>query len=122
MFPSNFSIDINLRCLLCIYICSYYIEFEDHLESSKEFDYSSVIEKLETIQAPLSYSWSVVNHLMVSNVVDSTDVFLLCVHHIQIIIYIVEHIKLLLENIVKNNVHNIVFVSLSLVHPYNPVV
>ena len=41
------------------------IEFEQQLEKSKEYDYSLVIEKLETIQAPLSYSWSVVNHLKV---------------------------------------------------------
>ena len=38
---------------------------------SIEYDFESVIEKLEAIQAPLSYSWGVVNHLM--GVKDSAD-------------------------------------------------
>lgn len=29
-----------------------------------EYDYPTVIEKLEKIQAPLAYSWGVINHLM----------------------------------------------------------
>jgi oligopeptidase A len=33
-------------------------------KSRIEYDFSSVVEKLETIQAPLSYSWGVVGHLM----------------------------------------------------------
>lgn len=32
--------------------------------SSTPIDFSSLIDKLEVIQAPLSYSWSVVGHLM----------------------------------------------------------
>merc|ERR1719502_653310 len=39
-------------------------EGESWGQNRNEYDYSMVIEKLEKIQAPLAYSWSVVGHLM----------------------------------------------------------
>jgi oligopeptidase A len=37
---------------------------ESWLTKRVEYDYAMVVEKLEEIQAPMSYSWGVVSHLM----------------------------------------------------------
>ena len=39
------------------------LALENDLSDSKA-DYSTVVERLESVQAPLSYSWGVVTHLM----------------------------------------------------------
>ena len=41
-----------------------FARLEESVNSGKSTDYSSIVEEMERIQAPLGYSWGVVGHLM----------------------------------------------------------